>query len=107
MEKYCSIGVYKYAFKGDEMIKFFVLHPHTTLEEEPNIKCHIVNNIVELKTLCGIDTTEKLLSHSCNGDAITKEWYEQNLKNDVDGVVCKKCVKKLKSILYKEQITKD
>ncbi len=82
---------------------FFLFHPHNVLEECHNNKYHIVDNM-QLKTLCGIDTTKKLLKFSCNSEAITKEWYVQNLKNDVDGVVCKKCAKKLKSLLGKSQL---
>jgi len=81
--------------------KFFIFHPHNTPEENPRVKYHIVSdNDIELKTLCGIDTTEKLLNYSCNGNAITIEWYNQNLKYDSD-IVCKKCVNKIKKILIK------
>ena len=77
--------------------KFFIFHPHSTPEENPRVKYHIVsNNNIELKTLCGIDTTKKLLNYSCNGDAI--KWYNQNLKYN-NGIVCKKCVNKFKKIM--------
>ena len=78
---------------------YFIFHPHDTPEEDRRIKYHIVgDNNIELKTLCGIDTTEKLLNFSCNGDAITMEWYNENIKNDV-GIVCRKCAKKLLVLL--------
>lgn len=82
--------------------KFFIFHPHDTPEENPRVKYHIVSSKnIELKTLCGIDTTEKLLNYSCNGDDITMEWYNQNLKYN-NGIVCKKCVKNIKKILDSE-----
>ena len=78
---------------------YFIFHPHGTPEEDRRIKYHIVDdNYIELKTLCGIDRTEKLLNFSCDGDAITMEWYNENIKNDV-GMVCKKCAKKLLVLL--------
>ena len=81
---------------------YFTFHPHNTPEENPRVKYHIVSDSdVELRTLCGIDTTEKLLNYSCNGDAITMEWYNQNIKYSI-GIVCKKCSKKLFMLLNRE-----
>lgn len=81
---------------------YFIFHPHQTPEENRRVKYHVISDSnTELKTLCGIDTTEKLLNYSCNGDAITIEWYNQNIKNDI-GFVCKKCAKKLLVLLNKQ-----
>jgi len=80
--------------------QYFIFHPHQTPEENKKIKYHIVSdNNIELKTLCGIDTTEKLLDFSCSGDAITMEWYEDNLKYDNGRTTCKKCAAKLLKLL--------
>ena len=42
---------------------YFIFHPHAIPEEDKRLKYHIVSdNNIELKTLCGIDTTKKLLT---------------------------------------------
>ena len=83
--------------------EYFIFHPHSTPEENNRIKYHIVSDDrEEYKTLCGINTRLALLNFSCSGDPITLEWYEQNIGDFyANGIVCKKCAKKLKEILGK------
>jgi len=81
---------------------YFIYHPHEISEECKTVKYHIVNDSnLELKTLCGIDTIDKLVGYGCSSDAITLEWFKQNIDTDEDGIICKKCANKLRKIFKK------
>jgi len=73
------------------MKKIFIYYPHYTSEESKDAKYHIINE--DHKVLCG-STAKKLIHYSSNGDAITLDWYKQNLAIDNERTTCKKCSKK-------------